>query len=150
MLERATANAPLRLAAITAIAAWLLLAPAARQLDGSERRWLPAWDMYADLGIGIVRARFYAVDEHGQRALLDRHRVLGRRDPRGGPLATLRGEAGVLRVARELCDRLGPGVKIQLDGEIATWSGWEPLLADIDDLCRPLPPRPHRPTKRHG
>lgn len=150
MLERATATASLRLAAIAAIAAWLLLAPAARQLAGSERRWLPAWDMYAEVGLGIVRARFYAVDELGQRTLLDRHRVLGRRDPRGGPLTTLRGEAGVLRVARELCGHLGPGVKLQIDGQIATWSGWEPLLADADDLCRPLPPRPHRPTKRHG
>ncbi|MCB9570381.1 MAG: hypothetical protein H6710_24745 [Myxococcales bacterium] len=132
------------------IAAWIVAAPAWRQLHGARTRWMPTWDMYAEPGLEIVRGRFLAVrGDHLEE--LDRYALLGHREPRAAPrwLRTIRGEAGALRVARALCERLGGDVAIRLDGQIATWDGWQPLFADVDDLCRPLGPRPITRRRRH-
>lgn len=141
----------LRALVIAQLAAWIALAPAYRQIFGGRAGWAPAWDLYAELGLELVRARFYVV-RGDAREELDRYAALGFHDPRLAPrwLRTLRGETGALRVARELCKRVGDGAVIQVDAQIATRRGWSPIFADAVDLCRPQPPRALPPERRRG
>ncbi|MEZ4382599.1 MAG: hypothetical protein R3A79_14775 [Nannocystaceae bacterium] len=145
----------LRGAAWIALAAWIVGAPAYRQLGGGRARWMPTWDLYSSVGLDLVRARYFAVrtDAGGAtREPIDRYAALGFDDRRKAPrwLRTIRGESGALKVGRALCERLDPGVGLQVEAEIATWDGWAPLFADVDDLCRPLPTRraSRRPRRR--
>jgi hypothetical protein len=142
----------LRGAAWIAFAAWIIGAPAYRPLAGGRARWMPTWDLYSNIGLDLVRARYFAVrrgpDGTEERAALDRYAALGYDDRRKAPrwLRTIRGDGGALKIGRQLCDRLGPGVAVQVEATIATWDGWEPIFADVDDLCQPIAPR--RITRR--
>lgn len=131
------------------VAAFVLLAPAYRQVFGERSRYLRDWELFHELGVGLVVAEFSARAADGSLTPIDRHAALGYPDRRLAPrwLRTITGEGGVVLVARKLCDRLGP-VDIRAHARIATMAGWIPAFAGEDDLCRPLPPRPIDPSTR--
>jgi len=131
------------------VAAVLLLTPAYRQVFGLRSRFVRDWELFNEVGVGLVVAEFTVRDADGRETAIDRYAALGRA---GGPAAprwlrAMHGEAGLLRVAGELCKRLGP-VDLRARARIATMRGWVPLHAGEHDLCRPLPPRPPIPGAR--
>ncbi|MDC0715800.1 hypothetical protein [Nannocystis bainbridge] len=131
-----------------AVAAGLLLIPAYRQLFGGRSRFVRDWELFNEVGVGLVVAEFSVRDGQGREAPIDRYAALGRERataPRW--LRTMTGEAGLMRVAGELCARLG-SVDLRARARIATMRGWVLLHAGEHDLCRPLPPRPQIPGTR--
>ncbi|WP_434416932.1 hypothetical protein [Nannocystis pusilla] len=131
-----------------AVAAGLMLMPAYRQVFGGRSRFVRDWELFNEVGVGLVVAEFSVRDGAGRETPIDRYAALGR-ERRTAPrwLRTMTGEAGLLRVASELCGKLG-AVDLRARAHIATMQGWVPLHAGEHDLCRPLPPRPQIPGTR--
>ncbi len=131
------------------VAAFVLLAPAYQQVLRERSRYLRDWELFHEVGVGLVVADFSARAVDGGLTPIDRYAALGYADHRLAPrwLRTITGEGGVVLVARKLCDRLGP-VDIRAHARIATMAGWIPSFAGEHDLCRPLPPRPIDPSTR--
>ncbi|MDC0666986.1 hypothetical protein [Nannocystis radixulma] len=125
------------------VAAALFLMPAYRQVFGLRSRFVRDWELFNEVGVGLVVAEFAVRGADGHETAIDRYAALGRPDRAAAPRwsRSMQGEAGLLRVAGELCTRLGP-VDLRARASIATMNGWVPLHAGEHDLCRPLPPRP--------
>ncbi|MCY1007812.1 hypothetical protein OV079_20095 [Nannocystis pusilla] len=131
-----------------AVAAGLVLMPAYRQVFGGRSRFVRDWELFNEVGVGLVVAAFSVRDADGRETPIDRYAALGRERPTAPRwLRTMTGEAGLLRVAGELCGKLG-AVDLRARASIATMRGWVPLHAGEHDLCRPLPPRPQIPGTR--
>lgn len=136
------------------VASFVGLAPGYHAIFGARSRYLRDWELFHELGVGLVVAEFSVRAEDGRLTAIDRYLALGYQDRKLAPrwLRTMIGEGGVALVARKLCERLGP-VDLRANARIATMAGWVPAFAGEDDLCQPLPPRPVEPSRRmrsHG
>lgn len=145
-----TANtARARAIVFVVIAAALLLMPAYRQVFGLRSRFVRDWELFNEVGVGLVVAEFTTRAADGREATIDRYAALGYADRKRAPrwLQTMSGEAGLLEVASKLCAKLG-AVDLRARARIATMRGWVPVFTGEYDLCRPLPPRPQIPGTR--
>lgn len=134
-------------AVFVALAAWILLAPALPHVLGRHRPYARDWMLYHAIGVGVIEARFFVRGPDGDERPLDRFAALGVPDPRRAPqhLRRIDGEAGLHRVAQQLCAALGPGAQLRAHARIATETGWLEIHAGERDLCGPQPPHPVRP-----
>lgn len=139
-VTRTTARA--RAAVFVVVAAALFLVPGLRQVFGLRSRFVHDWELFNEVGVGIVVAEFTTRAPDGREAPIDRYVALGYSDHRLAPrwLRLMAGEAGMLQVAGKLCERLG-AVDLRAHAQIATMQGWVPAFAGEHDLCKPLPPR---------
>jgi len=139
----------LRAALFLAAAALIVLPPAYRQVFGQRSRFVRDWELFHEVGVGLAVVEFSARATDGTATAIDRYAALGYHDRRLAPrwLRTMVGDAGVLLVARKLCERLGP-IDLRARGRLATMAGWKTRFAEEHDLCGPLPPRPIDPDTR--
>jgi hypothetical protein len=131
------------------VAALVFVTPAWRQVLGQRSRYVRDWELFNEVGVGLVVADFSRRDEDGSETAIDRYAALGYADRTLAPrwLRSMHGEAGMMHVARKLCERLGP-VDLRAQAQIATMNGWVPAFAGENNLCGPLPPRPQIPGTR--
>ena len=126
-----------------------MLASPAHRVLGGRSRYLRAWMLYRDVGVGLVEARFVRRAADGSEQPVDRFVALGvRRGSAPRALTHIEGEAGLHRVCTQLCAALGPGADLRVYARIATTSGWAEVERGEHDRCQPVPPRPVRPDVR--
>lgn len=149
MTPATTPGARRRAALFVVLAALMFLGPAYRQVFGQRSRFVRDWELFNEVGVGLVVAEFSARGPDGAETPVDRYAGLGYADRRLAPrwLRTMIGEAGVLQVAARLCQRLAP-IDLRARARIATMDGWVPAFAGEHDLCQPLPPMRQIPGTR--
>ena len=131
----------LRALAFAALALWIALGPASRQVFGGEGRLLRSWRMFYDPGLGLVDARFAVRAPDGRETPVDRYALLGLAPPRAAPGAVRRprGRTEFEGLARQLCARLGAGADLRGRARLAAREGWRPLEDGARNLCAPRP-----------
>jgi hypothetical protein len=124
-------------AAVFAVAlAFIVGAPLCRQFLGVKTHHLRAWIMFSGIGLGAMDVRFYERRPDGSESELDPFRVLGQKRPEKIHDQRLRGEQAVVRVARRICRRLGPGTDLRARGRRATQKGWVREFRGEQNLCQ--------------
>jgi hypothetical protein len=131
----------LRALAFAALAVWIALGPASRQVFGGEGKLLRSWRMFADPGLGLLDARFSLRTAAGGERPVDRYAVLGLDLPRAAPAPVRRprGPGEFYALVRQLCGRLGPGADLRARVRVAVRSGWRTLDLGDRSLCAPPP-----------
>lgn len=131
------------------LAGLMFAGPAYRQVFGRDSRFIRDWELFHEVGVGLVVAEFVTRDADGAEVAIDRYVALGYDDRRLAPrwLRSMVGEPGFLHVATKLCARLG-SVDLRGRAQIATMQGWVTVFDGEQDLCEPLPPRRQIPGTR--
>jgi hypothetical protein len=131
----------LRSIAFAALALFIAVGPASRQVFGGEGRLLRSWRMFADPGRGLVDAHFTLRTAQGGERPVDRYAVLGLGLPRAAPASIRRprGPGEFYELVRRLCERLGPGADLRARVRVAVRSGWRTLDLGDRSLCVPPP-----------
>lgn len=130
-----TARLALRGAVALGVAAFLIGAPAARQLSGARSPYLPQWVMFVGYGLDVCAVDYWARGPEGD-VEVDRFEVLGLRwvdAPRDVKRVASPAEATWL--GRRLCAKMGPGTDLRMDLRCAARTGWTVKAAREDDLC---------------
>ena len=130
-----TARLALRGAVALGVAAFLLGAPAARQLGGVRDPYLPQWVMFVGYGLDVCAVDYYARGDEGD-VEVDRFEVLALRwvdAPR--EVKRVASPAEAARLGRRLCAKLGAGVDLRMDLRCAARTGWTVEAAREEDLC---------------
>ncbi len=120
-----------------ALAIFIVLGSAVTQVFGYSTIWIRPWQMYRDVGVGILRGEFILTrkgEEIGSETPLEffgltRYPEINhyRFDKR------VRAEEDLARVAEERCETLEPGVVLGFEGYRGTVQGWVPL--SVPDIC---------------
>ncbi|MFM2244946.1 MAG: hypothetical protein RL071_1020 [Pseudomonadota bacterium] len=130
-----TARLALRGAVALGVAAFLIGAPAARQLGGVRDPYLPQWVMFVGYGLDVCAVDYWARGPEGD-AEVDRFEVLDLRwvdAPRDVKRVASPAEAA--RLGRRLCAKLGAGADLRMDLRCAARTGWTVEAAREEDLC---------------
>lgn len=121
----------LRLVIFLVVVAFIMVGPAYRQVFGGQNRVFRNWIMFSRIGLGDVDARFTQLHDNGAGTVLDRREVLAGRFKKSRRsnvwLIRLR-RGGAVNVAKQLCEVLGPEVRIKIDSRVATRTGWKPYI----------------------
>lgn len=124
-------------AAYLALAIFIVLGPAVTQVFGYRTVWIRPWQMYRDVGVGILRGEFVLTrkgEEIGRETPLEFFDL--RRYPEINHYRfdkRVRAEEDLARVAEERCEMLEIGVVLGFEGYRGAVQGWAPL--SIPDIC---------------
>ena len=121
-----------------ALAGFILLSPAPKQLFGEPSPWLREWVMYSGVGTGIPEGAFHIHDASGrivetlsplQAAGLSRYPNIKHYMFEG----RLQSSEDLWRFAAASCARLDTGQRLSFEGRIGTRQGW--WAEARDDVC---------------
>jgi hypothetical protein len=126
-----------RNAFVIALALFILLAPGYKQVLNENEYWIPKWRMFSGKGLGILAVRFESEAPDGVRQDVPWEHFDPPEPPRGPVRAErLQTERDVRRKAQVLCRALGRGTAVYAYARKAVQSGWEPVLAGEENLCK--------------
>jgi hypothetical protein len=122
-------------------AAFIVLAPAHRQVFGGEHP-LPRWEMFSGTALDLYEVKLEAPGDDGARHPIDRFKVLGYDDPRTAPsnVRLLTRESDVRSLADRVCARLGPNAEVYMRVRDATKHGWHTVNDGQTNVCKPASP----------
>ena len=126
---RHTRGMPFRILAFFALAGFILLAPAYRQVFHGKARWLRGWQMYRQVGHGLCDASFALRERDGsvQRLnLAQAARYAGRALPARQRFKV----ADVIRIGSEVADRAGPDTQVLVTMRVIGRNGWQVWATD--------------------
>ena len=131
-----------RLAAFTTLFLWMAFSPIRGQVFGDQSLPFHSWTMFSSVGLGVVAATFSERLPNGRERPIDRFSLLGYESRRTAPRAFrhISGTAGVYKVARRLCDALGPEADVRVRSRVATRDGWRPGYTGESNVCTLAPP----------
>lgn len=122
------------------LAAFILGAPAARQVFEVRSKVLPRWQMFSGKGLGIYAVHFELVAPSGERRTV----LWGEfaRDPPPGRVrraATARKLRDITREATRICRAAGAGSSLFAEARqaVAQGQGWRAVGRERLDLCTP-------------
>lgn len=126
-----------RSAFVIFLALFVLLAPGYKQVLNENEYWMPRWQMFSGKGLGILAVRFESEGPDGVRQDVAWDHFDPPKPPRSPVRAErLHTERDVRRKAQVLCRALGRGTAVYAHARKAVRSGWEPVLAGEENLCK--------------
>lgn len=123
----------LRLLAFMAIAAFMIVGPAAEQVFGVRTALLRPWTMFSAIGLGVIDASFEIRRPDGALVPLDRFELLGA--PRTGKLKRIESREELASVIKRLCTAAGQGADIRVRARQAMRGGWQIVHTDAENAC---------------
>lgn len=127
----------LRALAFYGILAFMVLGPAYRQIGHGSHPAFRQWVMFKGKGLGVADVKFFQVLPDGKEQAVDRFTILGfpsaRRAPKG--LFRIQSRQGVLKVAADMCRKMGPGTDLRAVTRWSTRSGWRAGFQGERNLC---------------
>lgn len=128
-----------RLAIGGLLVAWMQWGPVAHQLFGQKvKPGMSTWRMYYGAARDVCDARYYAVDQAGNRTLVNRFEALGYDHFYDARKAVRRiaNRSHVERQGRQLCREFLPaGQHLEVDARCGSYKGWKRETFD-GPLCR--------------
>ena len=112
----------------------MLAGPIARQVMGSNIRWLRDWAMFGGFGRRVIDVRFFAASAGVLRPVQPQWETV-ERAALFGDLKSFPSDQDVAKAAQGLCRSLGPDADIRVMTRHATPSGWSGLAGGSVNRC---------------
>jgi len=132
-----------RLTVFLALAAFICLGPAYRQVLGRRSDVLRHWTMFHGFGSQICDVRYFRHRADGESEAVDRFALLAdapaTNDASG--IRTIRGVERAEEIGTQLCERLPAGERdLRLIARCGSKQGWKPASDGSRNLCASLDP----------
>lgn len=112
--------------------------PGYQQVTGVRSQWVPRWEMFSGMALGMMRVHITVVDANvGQPRTVFWQDYLPVPKPRQLRRAVVvRRESEVRAHGRRICKKEGKDTSVFISAELATREGWKALIVAEEDFCQ--------------